>query len=336
MRVGCRSVIAMGYYLKRIRDNRFYRDGGYKNFGEYAKAECGMTEDVASRTIKKMEVFSEGGNSPIMAKKWEDFSTSKLQEILYLTDEQRKMVASDMTVKKIREIRKPKEIAEPDPLGVEGSVGDMLLDAPEKTSQEALIKRYYAGEVGIEELLNTQPTETLATSQETERDWQAVPGAVLPESDDGGTPLEVLVFDDCRTKNTLMRAGIETVEQLQGLDDLGMMKIRGMSRLQLADIMVSLKKWEEESHTAKSESKRAESELNLPEPEWEEPESENTVPVYDKWILLKMIDEVEDFLNHMDEDWRRDDPAWFTRQAMSLEAYYLLLDKYEGKKGTEE
>lgn len=515
MRIGCRSVIATGYYLKRIRDNRFYRDGGYKNFGEYAKAECGMTEDVASRTIKKMEVFSEGGNSPIMAKKWEDFSTSKLQEILYLTDEQAESVTPDMTVKEIREIRRPESLPEPEevvvmavelpaepeemppaPLVVEGNIEDLLPDAPEPagpeeagparcvtgqsksgfcgaaaycaelvsccadcsedcnircgwltkkeeplaTSQEPLAEQYYAGKISKEELWNGQATRKLATSQEPEIEKDAswfvkryaegygkelIPGLmricqkampksekvkeiknlisphggygggglefgfnfgrysqgvsfdaddyavecqmtynqfvdvlmqlydpldlkwnealatsqepekqepmeeVVPESAEEGTPLEVLVFSDCRTRKTLMQAGVETVEQLQGMDDSGFMKIRGMSRQQREDIRASLKKWTE------SGSEPAESESNLQEAEQEISEPKKEFPPYNEKMLEAMIDDAEERMAYYQ---KTGDRYFFTEWAMRAESYRLLSEKHktekEGKKIT--
>ena len=43
LKLGCRAVITMGYYLKCIRENSLYRDGGYKSFGEYVKTECRLT-----------------------------------------------------------------------------------------------------------------------------------------------------------------------------------------------------------------------------------------------------------------------------------------------------
>ena len=112
LQTGQRAAIAIGYYLKHIRENKLYLDGGYHSFGDYVKAECGMSESTASRNIGRMEQFSEGGNSPRIASKWQDYGASQLQEIMYLTDEQREQVTPDMTVKEIREIRKPEPVEE--------------------------------------------------------------------------------------------------------------------------------------------------------------------------------------------------------------------------------
>ena len=114
LQTGQRAAIAIGYYLKHIRENKLYLDGGYQSFGEYVRAECGMSESTASRNIGRMEQFSEGGNSPKLADQWRDYGASQLQEIMYLTDEQREQVTPGMTVKEIREIRKPELVPEPD------------------------------------------------------------------------------------------------------------------------------------------------------------------------------------------------------------------------------
>lgn len=102
---GQRAAIAIGYYLKHIRDNQLYLEGGYQSFGEYVRAECGLSESTASRHISRMEQFSEGGNSPKLADRYAEYSASQLQEMLYLTDEQREQASPDMTVKEIRAIR---------------------------------------------------------------------------------------------------------------------------------------------------------------------------------------------------------------------------------------
>lgn len=457
LRNGCRAVIAMGYYLKHIRENRLYRDGGYKSFGEYVRVECGLSETVASRSISRMEKFSEGGNSPNLAKKWEAFSASKLQEILYLTDEQAEGVTPDMTVKEIREIRRPETLPEPEeiivtavelpaepdkitvghvelpeepvlaPVTMEGTVNDMLPDIPEDWGKETgdslpqvketylrrlaellvdktglvMMRRPYLEAVSaeyIEERIKLfakreghdghidlgdvdvlvadgnldfyRPTEeedlgvstyarfatqvrkvfdvwldkrakgekekSLATSQETEESEQEPPKEVEAECNAGGTPLEVLRFQDGRTKKTLKRAGIDTVEELQRMGMEDFMRIRGMSRKQLADIEAALKRWEDGSERRETGSEVEKSKTEKLKTEQKPQEPDQTVPVYNKRILMKMIAEVEDFLSHMDEDWRREAPEYFTRQAMSLEAYHLLMEKYEGKEGEEE
>lgn len=68
-----------------------------------------MSESAASRQINIMEYFSEEGNSPKLAEKWVGYSSSKLQELLSMTEEQREKVNPKMTVLQIRNIRKSGE-----------------------------------------------------------------------------------------------------------------------------------------------------------------------------------------------------------------------------------
>lgn len=578
---GCRAVIAMGYYLKHIRENRLYKDGGYKSFGEYVKTECGLSESAASRSISQMEKFSEGGNSPKLAKKWEDFSISKLQEILYLTDEQRETVTPDMTVKEIREIRRPAAQGadgpvQPEPLSIlgfpkkvypegsliasegcagndcflcayhdcpirgkdrdcrfeegrgraacetlkkmegrgydagsgcqfinldlakkriygdgqpipccqscsrteckdrcakargkdagadpmreeperlpaqplaavviEGAVEDMLPDAPEldapepeeagparcvtgrsengfcgaaaycteavscctncskdcngrcgwltkkeadkqeeslATSQESLTEQYYAGRISKEELWNGQAVGTLEASQEGKdrRDAEWFVKQYLEHSGKNDLPHLMRICRKEIPKSEKIKEikgqigyrgggngefGYDFGSYSQGVcfdADNRSIGIQ-MTYNQFLDVLLRLynphsPEWDEPLATSQEiemqadiqrpeedgasilserEANPAENESNTPEPEQNDPESEQEVPVYDKGILLEMIEEVESFLNNMDDDWRRETPAWFTRQAMSLEAYHLLLDKHEAREEIE-
>ena len=59
--------------------------------------------------------FTEHGNSPVLAAAYQDYSKSKLQEMLYLTDEQIENVTPEMTVKEIREIRETEQYIETKP-----------------------------------------------------------------------------------------------------------------------------------------------------------------------------------------------------------------------------
>ena len=105
-----RSVIAVGYYLKCVRDGELYREAGFENIWDYARDRFGFSVSTACRYMKRNDRFSKGGNSPVIDEKYKDFNKSQLQEMLGLDDEQLETVTPDMTVQQIREIRKPKEI----------------------------------------------------------------------------------------------------------------------------------------------------------------------------------------------------------------------------------
>ena len=105
-----RSFIAIGYYLKLIRDGELYREEGHENIWDFAMAEYGISKSTASRYMSMNDRFSLDGNSPIVDQKYKDFEKSKLQEMLSLTDEQLEQVTPEMKVQEIRSMRQPKEI----------------------------------------------------------------------------------------------------------------------------------------------------------------------------------------------------------------------------------
>lgn len=105
-----RSVIAVGHYLKVIRDKELYREAGYENVWDYAADRFGFSKSTASRYMTRNDKFSVGGNSPILAEEFREYSKAQLQEMLSLDAEQMSAVTPDMTVREIRELRRPKEI----------------------------------------------------------------------------------------------------------------------------------------------------------------------------------------------------------------------------------
>lgn len=102
-----REFVALGYYLKDIRDRELYREDGYESIWEFAEDQYGIGRSTCSRWMAINDRFSEGGNSPALAKEYRDYGKSQLQEMLYLEDAQMEQVTPEMTVKEIREIRRP-------------------------------------------------------------------------------------------------------------------------------------------------------------------------------------------------------------------------------------
>lgn len=110
MRAAARNVIAIGYYLKCIRDNQLYADAGYQNIWDYAREKYGFSASTASRYMSRNDKFSKGGNSPIMDERYREYNKSQLQEMLSLDEEQLERVTPDMTAREIRELKRPREI----------------------------------------------------------------------------------------------------------------------------------------------------------------------------------------------------------------------------------
>lgn len=132
------SFVAIGFGLKRVRDNEMYLGDGYKNIWEFAKDRYNLSRSTAKRWMEMNDKYSQDGNSPVLADRYKNFGKSQLQEMLYLTDEQAAEVTEDMTVKEIRELRKPAEEE------VEQKPDDALseekeeLSKPDKTAREYL------------------------------------------------------------------------------------------------------------------------------------------------------------------------------------------------------
>ncbi len=102
-----RSFVAIGYYLKYIRDNQLYQDEGYTGISDFAKAEFGISAAQASKFMSINDRFSVDGNSPILLDRYREFSSSKLSEMLYLTEDQLDQVTLTTTKAEIRQIGKP-------------------------------------------------------------------------------------------------------------------------------------------------------------------------------------------------------------------------------------
>lgn len=110
-----RSFVKIGYYLKYIKEKELYKEDGYRDIWEFAFDTYGISRSTASRYIAINDRFSEHGNSPVLAAAYQDYSKSKLQEMLYLTDEQIENVTPEMTVKEIREVRETEQCIETEP-----------------------------------------------------------------------------------------------------------------------------------------------------------------------------------------------------------------------------
>lgn len=104
-----RSFVAIGYYLKNIRDRELYLQDGYQSIWEFAQAEFGIGKSSASSFMSINDRFSVDGNSPILLELYKDFTSSKLAEMLTLSDKQLEQIKPETTIVEIREIKKTKQ-----------------------------------------------------------------------------------------------------------------------------------------------------------------------------------------------------------------------------------
>lgn len=103
------DFIAAGFYMKRVRDEEYFKTLGYETIWDFAEDRYGIQKSTASRWMAMNDKYSKEGNSPILQEDYKVFNKSQLQEMLYLTDTQLQDITPDMTVKEIREVRKPEK-----------------------------------------------------------------------------------------------------------------------------------------------------------------------------------------------------------------------------------
>ena len=104
------NFVYIGYRLKQIRDSGIY--GGAADVFEFAQQEYGLSKSTVSRFIAINERYSEGGNSLELRKEFQGFSSSKLSEMLTLSDGEIQLITERSTVREIREL---KQFASMDP-----------------------------------------------------------------------------------------------------------------------------------------------------------------------------------------------------------------------------
>lgn len=119
-----REYVAIGHWLRRIRDDKLFLEEGYKNFEEYVRQKYHKDAGWASKCIKVNAQFSVGGNSPHLSKEYRSYSKYQLVELAYMSEGQRELVGPDTPVRAMKQIRKPEVVTSqvdpaPDPQGEE-------------------------------------------------------------------------------------------------------------------------------------------------------------------------------------------------------------------------
>lgn len=99
------GFVAVGYYLKKVRDDGLYNQQGYLNVFEYAKENFGISRFTASRFMEINDTYSVGGYSPQIEERFKGYGSSKLTEMLQLPEQIREEVPKEATVRDIREAK---------------------------------------------------------------------------------------------------------------------------------------------------------------------------------------------------------------------------------------
>jgi len=100
-----RSFVKIGYLLRQIDESKGYENDGYKSIADFAKGEYGMEGSTVSRFMAINREYSIDGYSQELKPEYEDFKRSQLEEMLKLSESDRKMITADTSRADIRELK---------------------------------------------------------------------------------------------------------------------------------------------------------------------------------------------------------------------------------------
>lgn len=105
MRRSAKDAVQLGYMLRRVLDEKLWA-AAYADFDSYLQTELQMDYTLANRFIGINKRFSYAGKSMEIVEKYKQYSQGLLIEMLNMTPDQEAKVASGMTVRQVREIKK--------------------------------------------------------------------------------------------------------------------------------------------------------------------------------------------------------------------------------------
>ena len=109
------SFVRIGYTLRKIEEQKLYKNDGYETVTEFAKAEYGLSASTISRFMNINRKFSIDGYSDRLRPEYAQMGSSKLSEMLSLPDADLEMVRPEMPKADIRELKHfNKEAPEPE------------------------------------------------------------------------------------------------------------------------------------------------------------------------------------------------------------------------------
>ena len=97
------SYVRIGYLLVEARDTGILEGSGYATMSDFAKTEYGLSPDQTSRFINVYERFGDGEGR--LKTEYEEFSQTKLIEMLSLPESVTESISPDLTREEIRDIK---------------------------------------------------------------------------------------------------------------------------------------------------------------------------------------------------------------------------------------
>lgn len=102
------AFIKLGFHLSEIKRCEIYKIYGYDDFYEFCDNNFHLSSSTVRRHIELFRSFAEfehGSYSMYIAEKYEKYSYSQLCEMLPLSEEERKQIRPEMTIKEIRDYK---------------------------------------------------------------------------------------------------------------------------------------------------------------------------------------------------------------------------------------
>ena len=103
------SFVEIGFYLKKIKNEKLYLQDGYKDIWEAAENEFGLKRKQAWSFMNINDKYSVDGNSTELLPQYEGFSKSTLTEMLTLPEEDYKLIKENTRIEDIRELKQAEQ-----------------------------------------------------------------------------------------------------------------------------------------------------------------------------------------------------------------------------------
>ena len=100
------SFVRIGYMLRKVEEQKFYEQDGYKSVAEFAQKELSLHPTTTSRFMEINREYSVDGYSERLDEKYMDFGRSQLEEMLKLPEEDRQMITPQTPREDIRELKR--------------------------------------------------------------------------------------------------------------------------------------------------------------------------------------------------------------------------------------
>lgn len=316
-----RMYVATGYYLKRIRDDRLYEEGGYKNFEEYVRGKYGKDKGWASKCIRVSQQLSVDGDSPFLDSAYKDYSTYQLVELAYMTEEQRKLASPEQTVKQLQEIRRPEKV--------------VMSQPEEDPEQEPGADEQLPDQMDITDFPQFLPENMPPGAGDVQEDglpevFQMDVSQMLPGETGEGASEDPQIQDS--TEQPAEESDRPFWKQcICGLSPYGNCVCCGFNGIeccaQCSEDCNARCGWIDDS---RQDGTPDAAEPKIIDAESEEiPEETQEASDYDRRILLDMIRDEEETLKEMEDYWKENQPHTLMKHRMKLASYQMLLESHE-------